>query len=196
MRARPAVSLLAAAALVAVLAAPVAAAKPSSAYAPPVVQWVQPTVHANADGTASVHVHYTCSGGNAGTHLFIGVKQGPEVNATDHTSSQFANTFYSTNWNSDGPGLSLNCNGRQQNATFVVKPDRVLLERRQRAAAVGRDGLHPGLRVRQHQHRRDGSQRLRLRLLDAQGRRRLTFRCPDARSASRRAGVPMPGRRR
>ena len=123
MRARPAVSVLAAVALVAVLAAPVAAAKPSSAYAPPVVQWVQPTVHANADGTASVHVHYTCSGGNAGTHLFIGVKQGPEVNATDHTSSAFAQTFYSTNWNSDGPGLSLTCNGRQQNATFVVKPD-------------------------------------------------------------------------
>ena len=90
MRARPVVSLLAAAALVAVLAAPVAAAKPSSAYAPPVVQWVQPTVIARSDGTATVHVHYTCSGGNVGTHLFIGVKQGPEVNATDHTSSQFA----------------------------------------------------------------------------------------------------------
>ena len=116
---------------------------------------------------------YTCFGGNAGTHLFIGVKQGPEVNATDHTSSQYAETFYSTNWNSDGPGLSLNCNGRQQNALFVVKPDPYFVERRQRAAPVGRDGLRPGLRVRQHEHRRDGSERLRIRLFDAQGRRRL-----------------------
>ena len=70
-----------------------------------------------------VHVHYTCSGGNVGTHLFIGVKQGPEVESGLACSSQFADTFYSTNWNSDGPGLSLDCNGRKQNATFLVKPD-------------------------------------------------------------------------
>lgn len=123
MRARLAASLLAAFALVAAFAGTAAAAKPSSAYAPPTVQWVQPTVIAHPDRTATVHVHYTCSGGNVGTHLFIGVKQGPDVNATDHTSSQFANTFYSTNWNSDGPGLSLNCNATMQNARFVVKPD-------------------------------------------------------------------------
>lgn len=124
MRARSAASLLAATALVAIFAAPVAAAKPSaSTYEQPVVQWVQPTVVAHPDGTATVHTKYTCFGGNAGTHLFIGVKQGPLVNATDHTTSQYADTFYSTNWNSDGPGLSLVCNGRQQNALFVVKPD-------------------------------------------------------------------------
>jgi hypothetical protein len=70
-----------------------------------------------------VHAKYTCSGGSAGTHLYIGVKQGPQVNATDHTSSQYARTFYSTNWNSDGPGLSLNCDGRSHNASFVLKPD-------------------------------------------------------------------------
>ena len=123
MRVRSAASLLAAAGLVAVFAAPVAAAPASSTYQPPVVSWVQPTVIAHADGTATVHVKYTCFGGNAHPHLFIGVKQGPEVNATDHTSSEFAQTFYSTNWNSDGPGLSLDCNGRQHNALFVVKPD-------------------------------------------------------------------------
>ena len=124
MRARSAASLLAATALVAIFAAPVAAAKPSApTYEQPVVQWVQPTIVAHADGTATVHTKYTCFGGNTGTHLFIGVKQGPLVNATDHTSSAWADTFYSTNWNSDGPGLSLNCNGRKQNALFVVKPD-------------------------------------------------------------------------
>jgi hypothetical protein len=123
VRVRFLASLVVASALVVALVAPVAAKAPTSAYAPPSVQWVQPTVVAHKDGSATVHVHYTCFGGNAHTHLFIGVKQGPEVNATDHTSSQFANTFYSTNWNSDGPGLSLNCNGRQQNALFLVKPD-------------------------------------------------------------------------
>jgi hypothetical protein len=123
MRVRLLASLLAATALVVAIVGPAAAAKPSSAYAAPVVNWVQPTVIANADGSATVHVHYTCSGGNIGTHLFIGLKQGPEVNATDHTSSQYANTFYSTNYNADGPGLSLDCNGRMQNARFVLKPD-------------------------------------------------------------------------
>ncbi len=123
MRVRFITSLVAATALVVAFVGPAAAAKPSSAYAAPVVNWVQPTVIAHADGSATVHVQYTCSGGNVGTHLFIGLKQGPEVNATDHTTSQFANTFYSTNYNSDGPGLSLNCNGTKQNALFLLKPD-------------------------------------------------------------------------
>ena len=123
MRARLIGSLFAASAVLVAVVGPVAAAAPSSAYAPPVVRWVQPVVHARADGTATVHFKYACSGGNVGTHVYIGVKQGPEVNATDHTSSQFAKTFYSTNWNADGPGLALVCNGRTQNATFVVKPD-------------------------------------------------------------------------
>jgi hypothetical protein len=116
-------AVLAAAALVVASAGSATAAKPSSDYQPPVVSWVQPTVIANSDGTATVHAHYTCFGGNERTHLFIAVKQGPEVNATDHTSSQFAVTFYSTNWNADGPGDSLNCNGRQQNAQYELQPD-------------------------------------------------------------------------
>jgi hypothetical protein len=100
------------------------ATRPSSGYQPPVVERVSPVVHALADSSvAVVHAKYHCSGGNVGTHLFIGVKQGPEVNATDHTSSQFAETFYSTNWNSDGPGLRLNCDGRSHNSSFVVQPD-------------------------------------------------------------------------
>ena len=100
------------------------ATPPASGYQKPVVEWVSPVVHADAaHGSAVVHAKYQCSGGNVGTHLYIGVKQGPDVNATDHTSSQYAKTFYSTNWNADGPGLSLNCDGRSHNASFVVKPD-------------------------------------------------------------------------
>ncbi|MDT4938782.1 MAG: hypothetical protein QOG80_2453 [Pseudonocardiales bacterium] len=115
--------VLATVGLVATMTGTAAAAKPTSGYQNPVVNWIQPTVIAQSDGTAIVHAHYTCFGGNLGTHLFIAVKQGPEINATDHTSSQYANTFYSTNWNSDGPGDSLNCNGVQQNALFVLQPD-------------------------------------------------------------------------
>ena len=87
MRLKGSAALLAAAGLVALTAAPVAAARPSSAYQQPVVNWVQPTVVVRDEGTTVVHDKYTCYGGNAGTHVYIGVKQGPEVNATDHTSS-------------------------------------------------------------------------------------------------------------
>ena len=117
------VTLLAAAALLAVSAAPVAAARPTSDYQNPVVNWVQPTVIAQADGTATVHAQYTCYGGNEGTHVYIGVKQGPLVNATDHTSSQYAETFYSTNWNSDSGVNALHCDGHKHNQTFVLQPD-------------------------------------------------------------------------
>jgi len=100
------------------------AARPWSTYHAPVVHWVAPVVHAiAANGSAVVHADYQCAGGNAHTHLFIAVKQGPQVNATDHTGSQWADTFYSTNYNADGPGLSLNCDGRAHNKSFVLKPD-------------------------------------------------------------------------
>src|SRR3954467_5130492 len=123
VRAKLTAALIASAAIVALSAAPVAAARPSSAYQQPVVNWVQPTVVANADGTATVHVQYTCYGGNARTHVYIGVKQGPEVNATDHTSSQYARTFYSTNWNPDTGGNALTCNGHKVNQRFTLQPD-------------------------------------------------------------------------
>ncbi len=123
MRLKASAALVAAAGLIAVTAVPVFAAKPSSGYQQPVVNWVQPTVTVRDDGTAVVHVKYTCYGGNAGTHVFIAVKQGPDVNATDHTSSQFADTFYSTNWNSDGGPNALVCDGSKQNQQFVLQPD-------------------------------------------------------------------------
>jgi hypothetical protein len=123
-RNRTIAAAIAAAGLVAATASSAHAAKPSTSYEPPVVEWVSPVVHALADsGTAVVHAKYKCSGGNVGTHLFIAVKQGPDVNATDHTSSQFAQTFYSTNYNADGPGLSLICDGRDHNTSLVLQPD-------------------------------------------------------------------------
>lgn len=123
MRRQASAALLATIALVALTAGPVAAARPSSDYADPVVNWVAPVVVARANGTASVHVQYTCYGGNEGTHVYIGVKQGPDVNATDHTSSAYAQTFYSTNWNPDSGVNALVCDGMRHNQLFVVKPD-------------------------------------------------------------------------
>ena len=123
VRAKITAALIASAAIVALSAAPVAAARPSTAYQQPVVNWVQPTVVAHSNGTATVHVQYTCYGGNAGTHVYIGVKQGPDVNATDHTTSDFAQTFYSTNWNADGAGNALTCDGTKQNQRFTLEPD-------------------------------------------------------------------------
>jgi len=119
--------LAAAAAAVAVSAAgagTASASPPAGSYQAPVVEWVSPVVHAlAASNSAVVHAKYQCSGGNAHTHLFIGVKQGPQVNATTHTESKYADTFYSTNYNADGPGLSLNCDGRDHNVSFLVRDD-------------------------------------------------------------------------
>ncbi|MDT4913303.1 MAG: hypothetical protein QOC66_2431 [Pseudonocardiales bacterium] len=117
-------AVLAAGGLVAIATTSASAVAPSSSYRPPVVEKVMPVVHAlsNSD-SAVIHVKYHCSGGNVGTHLFLAVKQGPQVDPGEHSSSQFAQTYYSSNYNSDGPGLSLNCDGRSHNVKFVVKPD-------------------------------------------------------------------------
>ncbi|MCU1603365.1 MAG: hypothetical protein JWO22_4074 [Frankiales bacterium] len=101
-----------------------ALAKQSAGYQPPVVEKVNPVVVADPSGAVSavVHASYTCSGGSP-THLYIGLKQGPLVNTTDHSTSEFSDTFFSTNWNPDGPGLSLSCDGKKHNQQFLVKPD-------------------------------------------------------------------------
>jgi hypothetical protein len=98
------------------------AASATVTYAPPQVQWVGDVVNAPAHThTAIVRGRYKCYGGEP-THLYIGVKQGPRVNATTHTSSEFARAFYSTNWNADGPGLSLNCDGHSHKQAFLLRP--------------------------------------------------------------------------
>jgi hypothetical protein len=111
------------AAVLAATTAPAAQAAPAH-YKPPGVAFVAPYVLASTSlGQATVYASYRCFGGDAGTHLFIAVKQGPQVNATTHTSSAYAKTFYSTNYNSDGPGLSLTCDGIPHFAAFVLEPD-------------------------------------------------------------------------
>src|SRR5215204_3945180 len=95
------------------------------AYAPPQVFNVGPIVVAS-DGTASVTATYQCFGGDGGgSHLYIGVKQGPKVNATNHSTSDWSTTFYSTNWNIFTPdgGLTATCDDTVRTDTSVVADD-------------------------------------------------------------------------
>lgn len=94
-------------------------------YQPPQVLSVAPLVYAS-NGEAEVTATYLCFGGDGGgSHLYIGLKQGPSVNGRNHTGSGSARTFYSTNWtifSEDGP-LIANCDGVTHTQTFVLKPD-------------------------------------------------------------------------
>lgn len=104
-------------------AATVSAATATAApYQPPVVQWVGDVVQAPVGThTAIVRAQYRCFGGEP-THLYIGLKQGPRVNDTTHTTSDYARAFYSTNYNADGPSLSLNCDGQSHKRAFTLRP--------------------------------------------------------------------------
>lgn len=100
-------------------------ASAQTAYAPPQVYFVSPVVVSHSGTDAYVIAAYKCYGGSAGTHLWVSVKQGPQINATDHTSSQYAQGWYDTNWNygMSPAGLLANCNGRLQIARIDLKPE-------------------------------------------------------------------------
>jgi hypothetical protein len=74
-------------------------------------------------GSTVLKITYSCSAEVSPiNHLFVAVKQGLDVNTTDHTSSQYANTFYSTNWKADAGPNQLVCDQRQHTQTIVLKP--------------------------------------------------------------------------
>jgi hypothetical protein len=104
----------------------IAVAAPAQAadYQPPQVFNVAPIVPAS-NGTATVTATYQCFGGDGGgSHLYIGVKQGPGVNTTNHSTSASSTTFYGTNWNFfEGPGLTATCDGTVCTDSFVVMDD-------------------------------------------------------------------------
>lgn len=90
-----------------------AAPEPSAAFAGHLVA---------GPGATTVKITYTCSSTESPmSHLYIGVKQGPDVNETN-SSSQYAKTFYSTNWKSDSGPNALNCDGTQHTQTVILKP--------------------------------------------------------------------------
>ena len=74
--------------------------------------------------TAYVMIRYTCTSVvTPGNHLFVAVKQGPDVNTTNQSGSAFAQSFYSTNWMSDEGPNALTCDGKSRTQRVVVKPD-------------------------------------------------------------------------
>ena len=74
-------------------------------------------------GAVTVKITYTCHTDTGPlTHLFVAVKQGPQVDTDAHSSSQYADTFYSTNWKSDAGPNAVTCDGAQHRQTIVLKP--------------------------------------------------------------------------
>ena len=73
-------------------------------------------------GASTVKITYTCSATDSPmSHLFVAVKQGANV-SPENSSSNFADTFYSTNWKSDRGPNALKCDGTQHKQTIVLKP--------------------------------------------------------------------------
>jgi hypothetical protein len=90
------------------------AVQPTAAYAGSIVA---------GPGATVVMITYTCSSTDSPiNHLFVAVKQGPLVDTGEHSSSPFADTFYSTNWKSDSGPNALNCDGVEHTQAIILKP--------------------------------------------------------------------------
>jgi len=107
----------------AVMAAPAQAEQTD--YAQPQVAFTGKNIHVSPDGSkAFVLGKYRCLGGREGSHLWVSVKQGPELDMGEHSSSQYADSWYDTNWNfseSNPAGLTVDCDGRWHATRFVLK---------------------------------------------------------------------------
>ena len=124
MRARPVASLLAAAGLVAIAAAPVAAARPSTGYSAPVVRlgpadgrrprrWL-------GDRARPVHLLR-----RRRRHPRVHRRQAGSRRSTPRTTRAASSPRPSTarTGTPTRAGNALTCDGRQQNQQFTVKPD-------------------------------------------------------------------------
>jgi len=73
-------------------------------------------------GGVSLSIRYTCDASlSPANHLFVAVKQGPLVDPGEHSSSDYAVSFYSTNWKSDAGPNALVCDDRSHTQTVVLK---------------------------------------------------------------------------
>ena len=100
-----------------------AAAKPKP-YEDPEVAWVGNNVHVAADGSAAYVIgKFRCFGGSTGTHLWVSVKQGPDISEPDHTGSSYADAWYDTNWNFENSeaGLTNDCDGHWHVTRVTLK---------------------------------------------------------------------------
>ena len=113
--AHKAATALASAAALAAMGLPSASA---AAYADPQVAWTGMNINVAPDGSAAyINGKYKCYGGEAGTHLWVSVKQGDGLDF-DHTSSEDPavdlTAWYDTNWNFEQSesGLTVDCDGQ------------------------------------------------------------------------------------
>jgi hypothetical protein len=117
LRTTLAAATLATAGLLAV-AAPAANAAPSTGTEGEVLGVVL------AQGDAATIVgRYRCFGGTQ-AHLWASIKQGDDIDGTTQTSSEFADSWYDTNYNfteSNPQGLTVPCDGRFHTQRFVLE---------------------------------------------------------------------------
>jgi len=73
-------------------------------------------------GAVTLSIRYTCTATvSPANHLFAAVKQGPDIDTDAHSSSDYAVSFYSTNWKSDSGPNALACDGQSHTQTVVLK---------------------------------------------------------------------------
>lgn len=114
---------LAGATLAATTALVPATALASDELPEPEVEFVhQNVVVTGADkGSATVLAKYRCWGGEVGTHLWVSIKQGENLEAPG--SSEWATSWYDTNyqWAENPAGQTIDCDGKWHATRFTVK---------------------------------------------------------------------------
>jgi hypothetical protein len=94
-------------------------------YAQPQVAFTGKNVQVSPDGSkAFVLGKYRCWGGSTGSHLWVSVKQGPDLDLGEHSSSSYAESWYDTNWNyseANPAGLTADCDGHWHATRVVLK---------------------------------------------------------------------------
>jgi hypothetical protein len=119
-------SLAAAAGVAALVALSGPAGAAPATYAPPQVAWTGHNVNVSPDGSSAyINGKYRCYGGRTGTHLWVSVKQGPNLSEPDHTGSSYADAWYDTNWNFgvDPAGLTVACDGHWHTTRYQLKQE-------------------------------------------------------------------------
>jgi hypothetical protein len=117
---------------VAVLSAPTVAATaatPATAadYQNPEVAWVYKAHIRQNPAKAAVLAKYRCWGGDAGTHLWVSLKQGPKISAMTaeelvnaQGTSALARNYYDSHPGEDPGTTGIHCNGEWQVQRFSV----------------------------------------------------------------------------
>jgi hypothetical protein len=93
------------------------APQPSAAYPGGAV------VGGDAGYTAVVRIAYTCTTDvTPGNHLFVALKEGPNISPEQPTADNSTTAFLSTNWNTDSGPNALNCDGKRHVQQIHLQP--------------------------------------------------------------------------